>query len=89
MEPNFEVEFVVSLCVLIGPVEYSMVLKVFKTCQMTFYLHFDEKIIVIRCVVLKVSYIEKCIDMQVITTFTAVHFDMIMVEMCSAKSNYP
>ena len=77
LEPNFAVEFVVSLCVLIGPVEYSMVRKVFKTCQMTFNLHFDEKIIVRRCVVLKISYIEKCLDIQVITTFTAVHFIMI------------
>ena len=76
LEPNFAVEFVASLCVLIGPVEYSMVRKVFKTCQMTLNLHFDEKIIVRRCVVLKISYIEKCFDIQVITTFTAVHFVM-------------
>ena len=76
LEPNFAVEFVASLCVLIGPVEYSMVRKVFKTCQMTLNVHFDEKIIVRRCVVPKISYIEKCFDIQVITTFTAIHFNM-------------
>ena len=58
MESNFAVEFVVSLCVLIEPVEYSMVRKVFKTCQMTFNLHFDEKIITIGCVVLKICAFE-------------------------------
>ena len=42
------------LGVLIGPVEYSTVPKVLKICQMTFNLHFDEKIIIIRCVVLKI-----------------------------------
>ena len=42
------------LGVLIGPVEYSTVPKVLKICQMTFNLHFDEKIIIIRSVVLKI-----------------------------------
>ena len=42
------------LGVLTGPVEYSTVPKVLKICQMTFSLHFDEKIIIIRCVVLKI-----------------------------------
>ena len=76
LEPNFEVEFVVSLCVLMGPVEYSTTPKVFKTCQMDLNLHFDEKIIVIRCVVLNISYIEKCLEIQVIIRFTVTHLNM-------------
>ena len=43
---NFEIQFVGSLCVLIGPVEYSeysTVPQVLKIYQMTFHLHFDEK----------------------------------------------
>ena len=40
------------LVVLIGPIEYSMVPKVLKICQIN--LHFDKKIITIRSVVLKI-----------------------------------
>ena len=76
------------LGVLIGPVEYSMVRKVFKTCQVTLNLHFDKKIIVIRCVVLKISYIEKCLDIQVITTFTAVHFNMFSNQIFDIFQNW-
>ena len=46
------------LGVLIGPVEYSTVPQVLKICQMTFNLHFDEKIITLRCVVLKICAFE-------------------------------
>ena len=48
------------LGVLIGPVEYSKVPKVLKICQMTFNLHFDEKIIIIRSVVLKIYAFKIC-----------------------------
>ena len=48
------------LGILIGSVEYSTVPKVFKICQMTFNLHFDEKIIIIRSVVLKIYAFKIC-----------------------------
>ena len=55
---KFDVELIDPLGVHIGPVEYSTVLIVLKICQMTFHLHFDEKIITIGCVVLKICAFE-------------------------------
>ena len=55
---KFDVEFIDPLGVHMGPVEYSTVPKELKICQMTFNLHFDEKIITIRCVVLKICAFE-------------------------------
>ena len=67
------------LGVLIGPVEYSTVPKVLKICQMTFNLHFDEKIIMIRSVVMKIyafKIFEKAHYSVLLTPFTAIRRNM-------------
>ena len=67
------------LGILIGSVEYSTVPKVFKICQMTFNLHFDEKIIIIRSVVLKIyafKIFEKTHYSVLLTPFTAIRRNM-------------
>ena len=55
---KFDVEFIDPLGVHIGSVEYSTVPKILKICQVTCNVHFDEKIITIRCIVLKICTFE-------------------------------
>ena len=72
------------LGVLIGPVEYSTVPKVLKICQMTFNLHFDEKIIIIRSVVLKI-YAFKIVEKNTLFSIT----DTIYPDPSQHENDFP